>query len=406
MSPEEHRPRPSHGPHFTDDGVSFGVWAPHARDVRLVLGEREIAMDPGDSTPGWWTLTMDAAHGDRYGFCIDAGPVRPDPASRRQPDGVHGLSALVDPRELGANLPDGWEAPSVLDGAVYELHVGTFTPEGTFDGAIAHLAELRELGITHVEVMPVNAFNGTHGWGYDGVCWYAVHEPYGGPAGFARFVEACHATGLAVILDVVHNHLGPSGNYLGEFGPYVTEGGPWGSGLNLDGPHADEVRDFIVGNAIAWLRDYHVDALRLDAVHALLDTSATHILTAISTAVDALAGGLGRRLELIAESDRNDPKTVWPVSCGGNGMAAQWADELHHAIHTAVTGERDGYYVDYDGLPDVAAAYTKGFVYDGGRRSAFRQRSIGAPLGGSTAAAWSPASRTTTRWATAQPVSG
>jgi maltooligosyltrehalose trehalohydrolase len=374
--------RPTHGPTFNpDETVTFRLWAPRASDPRLVMHDRELAM--GAQPRGWWSVTIAAAHGDRYGFSVDGGPVRPDPAARRLPDGVHGLAVLVDPRRLGAQpVPEGWRAMSLLDGAVYELHLGTFTSAGTFDAAIEHLPALVEIGITQVEVMPVNAFNGIRGWGYDGVAWYAVHEPYGGPAGFARFVEACHGLGLAVVLDVVHNHLGPSGNYLPDFGPYLSEGtGTWGAGLNLDGPQSDPVRDFVIGSAVAWFRDYGIDALRLDAVHALHDDSATHILTELAMAVDALAGGLARPLELIAESDRNDPKTVQPVHVGGNGMTAQWADELHHAVHVALTGERDGYYVDVDGLGDLARAYTQGFVYDGTRYSKYRQRTIGAPLG-------------------------
>jgi maltooligosyltrehalose trehalohydrolase len=376
-----------HGPQVHGDGtVTFVLWAPIVEDVALVLeetdgGRRDLPMEPHER--GWWRVTAEAQHGTRYGFRLDGGEVRPDPASRHQPDGVHGLSAVVDLGQLGANpLPAGWSAPSILEGAVYELHIGTFTDEGTFDAAAKRLGHLRPLGITHVEVMPINAFNGDRGWGYDGVGWYAAHEPYGGPAGFARFVAACHDAGLGVVLDVVHNHLGPSGNYLPELGPYLGGEGVWGAGLNLDGPGSDEVRDFIVGNALHWCRDFGVDGLRLDAVHALLDSSATHVLAELATAVHGYAAEAGRRVELIAESDRNDPATIEPVTANGFGMDAQWADELHHALHVAVTGEHEGYYVDVDpaGLPDVAIAYRQGFVHDGSRWSPFRERTPGAPL--------------------------
>ena len=357
------------------------MWAPDAGAVTLVLDGDEHDMTRHDH--GWWALPAPAEAGDRYGYRIDGGEVRPDPASRRQPDGVHGLSAVVDPSSFAWSATEsGWRAAPLGNAAIYELHVGTFTSEGTLDAAAAKLPLLADLGITHVEVMPVNAFNGTAGWGYDGVLWYAVHEPYGGPEAFARFVDAAHAAGLAVVLDVVYNHLGPSGNYLPDFGPYLTDryATPWGEGLNLDGEDSDPVRAFVVGNALQWLDDFHVDALRLDAVHGIVDTSAVHLLTEMADAVRALSHLLGRPLQLIAESDRCDPLTVTSRDAGGQGLDAQWADDLHHAIHTAVTGERDGYYVDYAGLPDVPEAYRRGFLYDG-RYSTYRRRTVGAPLG-------------------------
>ena len=368
----------SHGPTVTDGAVTFRVWAPGAKEVMLEL-------DEGVDTPltplehGWHEVRTQARHGQRYGYRLDGGPLRPDPASRWQPDGVHRPSAVYAP---DAAPRCAFRAPPLSSAVIYELHIGTFTDAGTFDAAIEHLPALADLGITHVEVMPVNSFNGTAGWGYDGVAWYAVHEPYGGPEGFARFVAACHEAGLTVVLDVVYNHLGPSGNYLPEFGPYVTDRyrTPWGDGLNLDGPDSDAVREFIIGNALFWLRDFGVDALRLDAVHGLIDTSAVHILTALGAAVETLSVAEGRPLQLIAESDRSDPNTVRPRDVGGAGLDAQWADDLHHAIHTALTGERDGYYVDYAGLPDVAEVYRRGFLYDG-RYSVHRRRTVGAPLG-------------------------
>ena len=375
-------PRAQHGPQFHGDGtVTFRVWAPHAKAAVLELDGREVELEP--RTHGWFAVRTEGAHGQRYGFRLDGGPLRPDPAARWLPGGVHEPAALVDPELLREAQPTtSFRGPALSAAAIYELHIGTFTPDGTFDAAVQHLDDIANLGITHVEVMPVNAFNGTHGWGYDGVAWYAVHEPYGGPEAFARFVDACHRHGLGVILDVVYNHLGPSGNYLGEFGPYLTDRyrTPWGEGLNLDGEDSDAVRAFILGNAVGWLRDYGIDGLRLDAVHGLIDGSAVHILAELRDAVDRLATIEGRPLILIAESDRCDPQTVRPRELGGLGMDGQWADDLHHAIHTALTGESDGYYVDYAGLPDVAEAYQRGFLYDG-RYSVFRGRTVGAPLG-------------------------
>ena len=371
-----------HGPFLHADGTTtFQLWAPSAKTVQLELdrGSR-YQMEP--AADGWLTVTTEAGHGQGYAYILDEERTRPDPASRWQPKGVHGPSRLFDPaRSKWSAAEAQWRTPQLAAGAVYELHVGTFTPQGTFDAAIEHLADLAALGITHVEVMPVNAFNGERGWGYDGVAWYAVHEPYGGPEGFVRFVDACHRCGLAVVLDVVYNHFGPSGNYLPEFGPYLTDrySTPWGGTVNLDGPDSDPVRAFVIQNALGWFTDFRVDALRLDAVHALIDTSATHVLAELADATSSLAAHLGRPLELIAESDRNDPQTIRPREVGGLSMDAQWADDLHHALHVAVTGERDGHYADSTGLPDVAQAYQRGFVL-AGRYAPSRRRTVGAPL--------------------------
>jgi maltooligosyltrehalose trehalohydrolase len=372
----------THGPRIHTDGTTtFRLWAPNTQTVSLELGHgRFKQMEPAGD--GWFTTTIEAAHGQEYAYSLGKGQARPDPASRWQPKGVHAPSRLFNPARLEWSATEAqWRAPQLAAGVIYELHVGTFTPQGTFDAATTHLDDLAALGVTHVEVMPVNAFNGERGWGYDGVDWYAVHEPYGGPEGFARFVDACHRLGLAVILDVVYNHLGPSGNYLSEFGPYVTDRytTPWGGALNLDGPGSDPVRAFVIENALGWFNDFHVDALRLDAVHALVDTAVTHILAELADATGSLSVQLGRPLELIAESDRNDPQTVRPREVGGLGFDAQWADDLHHTLHVAVTGEQDGYYADYTGLPDVARAYRCGFVF-GGRYSPSRQKTVGAPL--------------------------
>ena len=368
---------PSHGPTIHDDGtVTFPVWAPHAKEVVLELDGVTVLLTAAQH--GWHEVRTEAAHGQDYGYRLDGGPLRPDPASRWQPSGVHEASRVFAP---GARTADGFRAAPISAAVIYELHIGTFTDAGTFDAAAQRLDSLRDLGITHIEVLPINGFNGTHGWGYDGVAWYAAHEPYGGPEGFRRFVEAAHQAGLAVVLDVVYNHLGPSGNYLPEFGPYLTDRyrTPWGDGLNLDGPDSDAVRSLIVGNAVYWLSEFGVDALRLDAVHGLIDSSAVHVLTELRDAVAALSVALARPLQLIAESDRADPQTVRSREAGGTGLDAQWADDLHHAIHTAITGERDGYYIDYAGLPDVAEQYRRGFLYDG-RYSVFRRRTVGAPL--------------------------
>lgn len=348
-------------------------------DLALATGEQALeAIDHG-----WFQGTAPATHGDDYAFRLDGGEERPDPASRWQPDGVHGRSRLWDPQRAAWPATEaGWRAPDVRGGVVYELHVGTFTPDRTLDAAAAQLDHLVDLGVTHVELLPLNAFNGDHGWGYDGVQWSAVDEVYGGPDALVRFVAAAHALGLAVVVDAVYNHLGPSGNYLGDFGPYLSDRyrTPWGDCLNLDGPGADPVRALIVQSALRWLIDHHADALRLDAVHGLIDTSSVHVVTELAAAVAAAATTLRRPLQLVAESDRNDPLTTTPREQGGQGVDAQWADDLHHAIHVAVTGEREGYYADYTGLADVAAAYRGGFVFDGSRHSAFRQRTVGAPL--------------------------
>ncbi len=323
---------------------------------------------------------MSAEPGARYGFLLDDDPtVLPDPRSARQPDGVHECSAVhaLDPE---AWTDADWTGRPLPGAVFYELHIGTFTPDGTFDAAIERLDHLVDLGVTVVELMPVNAFDGIHNWGYDGVLWYAVHEPYGGPDGLQRFVNACHAKGLAVALDVVHNHLGPSGNYLPRFGPYLTDGrNTWGQSLNLDGPGSDTVRRFIIDNALRWFRDFHIDALRLDAVHALVDRTASHLLAELATETETLAAHLRRPLTLIAESDLNDPRLVTPRAAGGYGLAGQWNDDLHHAIHTAVSGERQGYYADFGSLATFAQTYTHGFFH-AGTHSSFRGRTHGRPI--------------------------
>ena len=281
-----------------------------------------------------------------------------------------------------------WTGRPLAGAVVYELHVGTFTPEGTLDAAIGRLDHLVDLGVDVVELMPVNAFNGPHGWGYDGVCWFAVHEPYGGPAAYQRFVDACHQRGLAVVQDVVHNHLGPSGNYLPEFGPYLTDGeNTWGSQVNLDSDGSGEVRAMILDNVRMWLEDYHVDGLRLDAIHALSDGSEVHLLEEMAQVVARLSAQLRRPLTLIAESEHNDTRWVTPREGGGIGLDAQWSDDFHHAVHVALTGETQGYYADFEPLSALAKVLERGFFHDG-TRSTFRGRDHGRPVDVSTLPAW------------------
>ncbi|QTE28308.1 malto-oligosyltrehalose trehalohydrolase [Pengzhenrongella sicca] len=361
--------------------TSPSVWAPAAGSVDLLLTGPGTAVPLEPDGAGWWRLPTAAepvADGADYAFAVDGGPARPDPRSPWQPAGVHGPSRAVDPG-LFAWTDAAWAGRDVRDAVVYELHVGTFTAAGTLDAAIERLDHLTDLGVEMVELMPLAAFEGTRGWGYDGVCLYAVHAPYGGPAALARFVDAAHSRGLAVCLDVVYNHLGPTGNYLEEFGPYFTDTHhtPWGRAVNLDGAGSAEVRRWICDNALRWLADFHVDALRLDAVHALVDDSPRHVLTQLADEVAALAAEVGRPLSLIAESDQNDPRTIAPAAEGGVGMTAQWADDAHHAIHALVTGERQGYYSDFGPPAVLAAALTRVFVPDGGW-SSFRGQPWGA----------------------------
>ena len=354
------------------------MWAPEAGAVRLQLDGVEHPMRRNGG--GNWSVRVDAGQGARYGFLVDDDPtVLPDPRSARQPDGVHGTSAVHD-LDPTAWTDRNWTGRPLAGSVFYELHIGTFTPDGTFDAAIAHLDHLVTLGVTTVELMPVNAFDGTHNWGYDGVLWYAVQESYGGPDGLQRFVDACHARGLAVCLDVVYNHLGPCGNYLPRFGPYLATGrNTWGQSLNLDGPGSDAVRAYIIDNALRWLREFHIDALRIDAVHALVDRTATHLLDELTVETTALAAHLGRPLSLIAESDLNDPRLITPRAAGGYGLTGQWNDDLHHAVHTAVSGERQGYYADFGSLACLMHTLTHGFFH-AATYSSFRGRTHGAPI--------------------------
>jgi maltooligosyltrehalose trehalohydrolase len=353
------------------------VWAPFARSVacrREGLDEQLTA-----ASDGWWrgpTLN----DGDDYGFIVDGSGPFPDPRSPRQPQGVHGPSRAFDTGAF-AWTDGAWRGRDARGAVFYELHVGTFTLEGTLDAAAADLPRLAEIGIEVVELMPIAPMPGTRGWGYDGVSLYAVYEQYGGPAALQRFVDAAHALGLAVALDVVFNHLGPDGNYLGVYGPYFTSAHhtPWGEAVNLDQEHSEHVRRYLADCALRWFREFHVDVLRLDAVHAFRDDSSDPFLAQLSRETESLSRELGRPLSLVAESDLNDPTLVTPISDGGLGQTAQWDDDVHHAIHAYLTGERGGYYADFGSIETLNAAFQRVFVHDGGL-STFRGRNWGRPV--------------------------
>jgi maltooligosyltrehalose trehalohydrolase len=353
--------------------TAIRVWAPNVSRLRVRADGADAELEP--AADGWWS-GPELPPGTDYAFLLDDGDdAVPDPASRWQPDGVHGPSRVYDQHAFDWH-DAGWAGRDLTAAVIYELHVGTFTPGATFDSAIERLDHLVQLGVTHVELLPVNDFNGVWNWGYDGVLWYAVHETYGGPDGLKRFVDAAHELGLAVVLDVVYNHLGPSGNYLPRFGPYLKSGrNTWGDLVNVEEPN---VRRFVIDNALMWLRDFHVDALRLDAVHALQDDSPTHVLAELAQATDTLAGMVGRPLTLIAESDLNDPVMITPRPAG-YGLAAQWDDDVHHALHSMLTGETQGYYCDFGPLAVFAKVYTRAFLHDG-TFSTFRGRVHGRPI--------------------------
>jgi len=371
----------------TPDRGRFDVWAPRPTSVRLSVGDAVVPMHRGDDD--WWVPDGPVPDGEvDYGYLLDdsSTPVA-DPRSRRQPHGVHERSRTFDPTAY-AWTDESWTGRQLAGAVIYELHIGTFTPEGTFDAALGKLDHLRSIGVDFVEVMPVNAVNGTHNWGYDGVLWSAVHEQYGGPAGYQRFVDGCHAAGLGVIQDVVHNHLGPSGNYLPLFGPYLKSGAnTWGDLVNLDGEGSHEVRRYILDSVAMWLADMHVDGLRLDAVHALSDSSEPHLLEEMAVEVAALSAHQRRPLTLIAESDLNDPRLITPREAGGYGLDAQWSDDFHHAVHVALTRETEGYYADFEPLGALAKVCEKGFFHDG-TFSSFRDRDHGVPIDTAVMPTW------------------
>ncbi|HYC73046.1 MAG TPA: malto-oligosyltrehalose trehalohydrolase [Opitutaceae bacterium] len=357
------------------------VWAPLARSVEVVGADGVRRMPLARGEHGLWRAEVPAGFLDAgYRFALDGGEPRPDPRSRWQPDGPHGASRPVDETGLRRHRRAGFRPAALREAVFYELHVGTFTPEGSYAAAREKLPHLAALGVTHVELMPLATFPGRHGWGYDGVAWYAPHPAYGTPEGLAAFVGHCHAHGLGVLLDVVYNHFGPDGCYAPAYGPYLTDRWktPWGPAVNYDGRHADGVREFAIGNALMWLRDYGFDGLRLDAVHAIVDTGARHLLEELAERVLALGRELDREFVVIAESDLNDPRLVRPPALGGYGLDAHWCDDFHHALHAVLTRERAGYYEDFGSLAQLAAALRDGYVFQG-QYSAFRGRRHGRP---------------------------
>ena len=373
-------------------GPRVPVWAPAAQTVDLYLPgqDRLVGMIPVPG--GWWTAPFDLEPGTDYAFRVDGSPNRPDPRSALQPDGVHGPSRTVDP-DTWRWTDQNWAGKDLRGSVIYELHVGTFTPEGTLDAAVSRLGHLVDLGVDIVELMPLAAFPGKAGWGYDGVGLWAVHEAYGGPDALARFVDAAHNAGIGVCLDVVYNHLGPSGNYLSVFGPYFTPAHhtPWGEAVNYDHDGSQQVRAFVIDSALRWMRDFHIDALRLDAIHEIKDDAAAaatpqrHVLAELSDAVAALSIELGRPLSLVAEADLNDVGVITPTSeeppakVPSLGMTAQWADDVHHALHVRLTGEDQGYYGDFAEVGAWAKAYGRAFLHNG-TWSTFRERNWGAPV--------------------------
>ena len=373
-------------------GPRVPVWAPAAQTVELHLPSQDRLVGMIPVPGGWWTAPFDLEPGTDYAFRVDGSPNRPDPRSALQPDGVHGPSRTVDP-DTWRWTDQNWAGKDLRGSVIYELHVGTFTPEGTLDAAASRLGHLVDLGVDIVELMPLAAFPGKAGWGYDGVGLWAVHEAYGGPDALARFVDAAHNAGIGVCLDVVYNHLGPSGNYLSVFGPYFTPAHhtPWGEAVNYDHDGSQQVRAFVIDSALRWMRDFHIDALRLDAIHEIKDDAAAaatpqrHVLAELSDAVAALSVELGRPLSLVAEADLNDVGVITPTSeeppakAPSLGMTAQWADDVHHALHVRLTGEDQGYYGDFAEVGAWAKAYGRAFLHNG-TWSTFRERNWGAPV--------------------------
>ena len=367
---------------LADGSTRFSVWAPKADTVEVAVArDGTVCVFPlTRASDGVHSGTVaDVSAGTDYSYRLDGGPARPDPVSRWRPLGVHGPTRIVDPGTFRWT-DAGWRGRETADLVIYELHVGTFTRAGTFDGVIERLPALRELGVTAIEIMPVSEFPGGRNWGYDGVSPYAVQSTYGGPDGLKRLVDAAHRHRLAVLLDVVYNHLGPEGNYLHDFGPYFSERyrTAWGEGLNLDGPDSDEVRRYVVDNAVYWVTEYHLDGLRLDAVDRIVDLSPVHIAEELGAAVHARGEALGSRKVVIAEIDANDPRWVRPCDQGGYGLDAHWSDDFHHAVHVALTGERTGYYADFTDPGSVAAVLARRYVNDG-RYSPHRRRRHGRP---------------------------
>ncbi|MGF1521640.1 MAG: malto-oligosyltrehalose trehalohydrolase [Leptolyngbyaceae cyanobacterium] len=357
----------------------FTLWGPELTSVELqIAAPQQQSYSLRKDERGFWSVIVDdISEGTQYRYCVNQSGIWPDPASHYQPEGVHGPSVVVDQSRFGW-LDQGWQNLLLQDYVIYELHIGTFTPEGTFAAAIERLADLKELGVTAIEVMPVAQFPGDRNWGYDGVYPYAVQNSYGGPVGLKQFVDACHGLGLAVVLDVVYNHFGPEGNYTGCYAPFITERykTPWGGAINFDDAWSDGVREFFIQNVLFWLRDYHIDALRLDAIHAIYDFGAKHFLADMAEAVAGLSQQLKKPHYLIAESDLNDARIIRPADQGGYGLDAQWSDDFHHALHALVTTENQGYYQDFGNCEAFAKVLRDRFVY-AGNYSAFRRRRHG-----------------------------
>jgi maltooligosyltrehalose trehalohydrolase len=377
------KPEEKLGAVWSPDGTcKFLLWAPRAKKVDVRIEDagstrkaRTISLEPLDRGY-FFGVVKDVAGGALYQYVLDGKTPRPDPVSRFQPRGVHGPSQVVHDRFDWND--EEWRGLELKKYVLYEVHVGTFTPEGTFDAIIPRIANLKQLGITVIEIMPVAQFPGGRNWGYDGVYQFAVQDSYGGPEALKRLVNACHQQGMGVVLDVVYNHLGPEGNYLGEFAPYFTEAyrTPWGAALNFDGPHSDEVRRYFIQNALQWINEFHFDGLRLDAINAIVDTSPRKFLEELSVECHAAGAQLNRPVYLIAESERNDAKVVAPGEVGGWGLDASWNDDFHHVLHVLMTGEHNGYYEDYSGVEDLARAFRDGFIY-AGQYSKFRQKRHG-----------------------------
>ncbi|QHV98913.1 malto-oligosyltrehalose trehalohydrolase [Spirosoma endbachense] len=366
---------------FTNDSAVVRVWAPLAEAVSLRICHQDLVIPLQNDGAYWQTTTSQLKPGDTYTFILNNTTERPDPASLSQPESVHGPSQAVDTAQF-VWTDSTWNNLPLESYLLYELHTGTFTPEGTFAGIEAKLDYFVELGINAIEIMPVAQFPGTRNWGYDGVCPYAVQNSYGGAAGLQRLVDACHRKGLAVVLDVVYNHMGPEGNYFADYGPYFTNKHrtPWGDALNFDDNYSDSVRRYFLENVLMWFRDFHIDALRLDAVHAIHDESELHILREIKQYVDQFMQETGRQYYLIIESDQNETRFIQPIASDGYGMDAQWNDEFHHALRVTAGGERSGYYADYDGIRHLAKSYRDAYVYDGTYMPR-RAKIVGKPTG-------------------------
>ncbi len=359
------------------DKCSFTVWAPNSKNVKVVIEDsgKEIELDKKDF--GYWHKKIESlSPGTKYFYLLDDKTKRPDPASKFQPDGVHGPSQVIDHNFRWQD--DNWQGINLKDMIIYELHVGTFSEEGNFDGVLEHLAKLKDIGINAIELMPVAQFPGSRNWGYDGAYPYAVQNSYGGPEALKRLVNGCHENDVSVILDVVYNHLGPEGNYLRDFGPYFTDKyhTPWGEAVNLDGPNSDHVREYFIENALYWLDEFHIDALRLDALHAIYDMKAKNFVEELSERVESFSRNAGRKFYLIGESDLNNTRYILPRPENGYGLDSQWCDDFHHSVHALVTGEENGYYKDFGKLEDFEKSFTQGYVYSG-QYSSFRKHRHG-----------------------------